>query len=129
MVKHKISWRNAGEMPLGFLQDILQLIMEKNENRSMITPMSFFAGYFFYFDCLLSTIYRVTCWIYSRANMQVLAFLELKQHFPNICPCNCFVQTGLSLTDMLDISYASINLASSTNSFIKTMVTSCKSLM
>ena len=31
MVKHKISWRNAGEIPLGFLQEILQLIMEKNE--------------------------------------------------------------------------------------------------
>ena len=31
MVKHKISWRNAGEIPPGFLQEILQLIMEKNE--------------------------------------------------------------------------------------------------
>ena len=31
MVKHKISWRNAGEIPPGFLQEVLQLIMEKNE--------------------------------------------------------------------------------------------------
>ena len=31
MVKHKISWRNAGEIPPGFLQEILKLIMEKNE--------------------------------------------------------------------------------------------------
>ena len=31
MVKHKISWRNAGEIPLGFLHEILQVIMEKNE--------------------------------------------------------------------------------------------------
>ena len=30
MVKHKISWRNAGEIPAGFLQEILQLIMEKS---------------------------------------------------------------------------------------------------
>ena len=30
MVKHKISWRNAGEIPPGFLHEILQLIMEKN---------------------------------------------------------------------------------------------------
>ena len=29
MVKHKISWRNAGEIPPGFLQEILQLCMEK----------------------------------------------------------------------------------------------------
>ena len=31
MVKHKISWRNASEIPPGFLQEILQLIMEKNK--------------------------------------------------------------------------------------------------
>ena len=31
MVKHKIIWRNAGEIPPGFLQEVLQLIMEKNE--------------------------------------------------------------------------------------------------
>ena len=31
MVKHKISWRNAGEIPLGFRHEILQVIMEKNE--------------------------------------------------------------------------------------------------
>ena len=31
MVKYKISWSNAGEIPQGFLQEILQLIMEKNE--------------------------------------------------------------------------------------------------
>ena len=28
IVKDKISWRNAGEIPPGFLQEILQLIME-----------------------------------------------------------------------------------------------------
>ena len=31
MVKNKISWRNAGEIPPGFLQEILKLIMEENE--------------------------------------------------------------------------------------------------
>ena len=31
MEHHKISWRNAGEIPPAFLQEILQLIMEKNE--------------------------------------------------------------------------------------------------
>ena len=31
MEKKKISWRNAGEIPPGFLQEILQIIMEKNE--------------------------------------------------------------------------------------------------
>ena len=43
--------------------------------------------------------------------MQVLAFLEIKQHFPNVCPCNCFVHTGLNLIDMLNISYALINFS------------------
>ena len=33
MVKHKISWKNAGEILPGFLQDILQLIMGKNEEK------------------------------------------------------------------------------------------------
>ena len=31
MEKKKISWRNAGEIPPGFLQEILQIIIEKNE--------------------------------------------------------------------------------------------------
>ena len=31
MMMHKISWRNAGEISPGFLKEILQLIMEKNE--------------------------------------------------------------------------------------------------
>ena len=31
MENHKISLRNAGEIPPAILQEILQLIMEKNE--------------------------------------------------------------------------------------------------
>ena len=36
MVKHKISWRNAGEIPPGFLHEIFQPIMVKNEKCASI---------------------------------------------------------------------------------------------
>ena len=39
MMNPEISWRNAGEIPLGFLHEILQLIMEKNE-KCVLNPTS-----------------------------------------------------------------------------------------
>ena len=50
MVKHKISWRNAGEIPSGFFQEILQLIMEKNEKCGFIFTSTVHVCYFFMAD-------------------------------------------------------------------------------
>ena len=44
-MKHKISWRNAGEIPPGFLQEILQLIMEKNEECTVLVNIWHLDGY------------------------------------------------------------------------------------
>ena len=46
MENHKISWRNAGEIPRAFLQKILQLILEKNE-KWLFKFISTVHGYFF----------------------------------------------------------------------------------
>ena len=43
--------------------------------------------------------------------MQVFTFFEVEQHFPNVCPCNSFVDTDLNLIYMLDVSYASIDFS------------------
>ena len=81
MVKHKISWRNAGEIPPGFLQEILQHIIEKNEKCAIFTSTVFeksvnpkmkVTTFFFKYTILYGPVgcYNhldvFTCWIFHR---------------------------------------------------------------
>ena len=76
MVKHNISWRNVGEIPQGFLQEILQLIMEKkNEKCVFILTGTVYVAIFTplndNFQMKISYVYlifarNIDCWVRFR---------------------------------------------------------------
>ena len=68
----------------------------------------FFTRYFLYFNCFMTFVHGLSCWVRFKANMKVFALFKVKQHFPYICPCYCLVYTVLDLFNMLMICYTSI---------------------